>query len=161
MAMMEVEGKPALVGIRLKREGGRIVSVAAIIAVACDAEGRREIVGLHIGPSEAETFWATFLKSLVKRGLRGVQLVGVESVVVPNEQRRAAWERIASDLPAALIKAKATSRRRVANELAAVMPGLRQSWYPWPYFEGLSLDDAARRLNWPPAATCPQRSAGS
>ena len=58
-----------------QREGGRIVSVAAIIAVACDAEGRREIVGLHIGPSEAETFWATFLKSLVKRGLKGVKLV--------------------------------------------------------------------------------------
>ena len=58
-----------------QREGGRIVSVAAIIAVAVDSEGKREIVGLHIGPSEAETFWATFLKSLVKRGLRGVKLV--------------------------------------------------------------------------------------
>jgi len=58
-----------------QREGGRIVSVAAIIAVACDAEGRREIVGLHIGPSEAETFWAAFLKTLVKRGLKGVKLV--------------------------------------------------------------------------------------
>ena len=58
-----------------QREGGRIVSVAAIIAVACDAEGRREIIGLHIGPSEAETFWATFLRSLVKRGLKGVRLV--------------------------------------------------------------------------------------
>ena len=58
-----------------QREGGRIVSVAAILAVACDAEGRREIVGLHIGPSEAETFWAAFLKSLVKRGLKGVKLV--------------------------------------------------------------------------------------
>jgi putative transposase len=58
-----------------QREGGRIVSVAAIIAVAVDTEGRREIVGLHIGPSEAETFWATFLKSLVKRGLKGAKLV--------------------------------------------------------------------------------------
>jgi putative transposase len=57
------------------REGGRIVSVAAIIAVAVDTEGRREIVGLHLGPSEAETFWSTFLKGLVKRGLRGVKLV--------------------------------------------------------------------------------------
>src|SRR5689334_24606889 len=57
------------------REGGRIVSVAAIIAVAVDSEGRREIVGLHLGPSEAETFWATFLRSLVKRGLKGVKLV--------------------------------------------------------------------------------------
>jgi putative transposase len=58
-----------------QREGGRIVSVAAIIAVAVDSEGKREIMGLHIGPSEAETFWATFLKSLVKRGLRGTKLV--------------------------------------------------------------------------------------
>src|SRR5881409_3707839 len=58
-----------------QRDGGRIVSVAAIIAVAVDTEGRREIVGLHLGPSEAETFWAGFLKSLVKRGLKGVKLV--------------------------------------------------------------------------------------
>src|SRR6202049_1474254 len=48
-----------------QREGGRIVTVAAIIAVAANTEGKREIVGLHIGPSEAETFWATFLKSLI------------------------------------------------------------------------------------------------
>jgi putative transposase len=57
------------------REGGRIVSVAAIIAVAVDAEGRREIVGLGLGPSEAEPFWSTFLKGLARRGLRGVRLV--------------------------------------------------------------------------------------
>ena len=57
------------------REGGRIVSVAAIIAVAANTDGRREIIGLGIGPSEAETFWSTFLKSLVKRGFRGVKLV--------------------------------------------------------------------------------------
>ena len=58
-----------------QREGGRILSVAAIIAVAANTEGKREIVGLHIGPSEAETFWATFLKSMVRRGLHGVKLV--------------------------------------------------------------------------------------
>ena len=57
------------------REGGRIVSVAAIIAMAVNTEGRREIVGLHIGPSEAEPFWASFLKDLVRRGLKGVKLV--------------------------------------------------------------------------------------
>ncbi len=57
------------------REGGRIVSVAAIIAVAVDAEGRREIIGLGLGPSEAETFWSGFLKGLVRRGLKGVKLV--------------------------------------------------------------------------------------
>jgi putative transposase len=58
-----------------QREGGRIVSVAAIIAVAANTDGKREIVGLHSGPSEAESFWATFLKSLLRRGLRGVKLV--------------------------------------------------------------------------------------
>jgi putative transposase len=57
------------------REGGRIVSVAVIIAVAVSLEGRREIVGLHIGPSEAEVFWTDFLRDLVKRGLAGVRLV--------------------------------------------------------------------------------------
>ena len=59
------------------REGGRIVSAAAIIAVAVavEGEGRREIVGLHLGPGEAGTFWSAFLKSLVRRGLRGVRLV--------------------------------------------------------------------------------------
>jgi hypothetical protein len=49
---------------------GLFVSVAAIIAVACDAEGRREIVGLHIGPSEAEPFWAAFLRGVCGRPLR-------------------------------------------------------------------------------------------
>lgn len=58
-----------------QREGGRIVSVAAIIAVAANTDGKREIVGLHIGPSEAETFWTGFLKSLHRRGLKGVKLV--------------------------------------------------------------------------------------
>jgi putative transposase len=57
------------------RDGGRIVSVAAIIAVAVDTEGRREIVGLGLGPSEAETFWSGFLRGLLRRGLAGVRLV--------------------------------------------------------------------------------------
>ena len=57
------------------RESGRIVSVAAIIAVAVTMDGRREIVGLHIGPSEAEPFWTSFLRDLVRRGLKDVKLV--------------------------------------------------------------------------------------
>ena len=43
--------------------------------MAVSSDGRREIVGLGIGPSEAEPFWSGFLKSLVKRGLKGVKLV--------------------------------------------------------------------------------------
>jgi len=57
------------------RKAGRIVPVAAIVAVAANTKGRREVLGLAIGPSEAETFWTDFLRSLTHRGLRGVKLV--------------------------------------------------------------------------------------
>ena len=56
-------------------EGGRIISVAAIIAVAVNTEGRREIIGLCVGPPEAETFWTEFLRGLKARGLDGLKLV--------------------------------------------------------------------------------------
>jgi transposase-like protein len=62
------------------REGGRIVSMAVIVAVAVNTDGRREILGITVLPSEAfgqwpSPFWADFLRSLTRRGLRGVQLV--------------------------------------------------------------------------------------
>src|SRR4030081_348768 len=57
------------------RQAGRIVSVAVIVAVGVNADGRREVLGMDIGPSEAETFWTTFLRKLARRGLRGVKLV--------------------------------------------------------------------------------------
>jgi len=57
------------------REAGRIVSKAVIIAVAVNTEGVREVLGMAIGPSEAEPFWTGFLRSLTRRGLRGVKLV--------------------------------------------------------------------------------------
>jgi transposase-like protein len=57
------------------RQGGRIVSVAVTIAVGVNTDGRREVLGMSIGPSEAETFWTEFLRDLVRRGLRGVKLV--------------------------------------------------------------------------------------
>jgi hypothetical protein len=57
------------------RESGRIVSVAVIIAVGVNGDGRREVLGMAVGPSEAEPFWTSFLRSLTRRGLRGVKLV--------------------------------------------------------------------------------------
>lgn len=57
------------------REAGRILSVAVIIAVAVNTDGRREVLGLAVGPSEAEPFWTAFLRPLTRRGLRGVKLV--------------------------------------------------------------------------------------
>lgn len=57
------------------RQNGRIVSVAVIIATGVNGDGRREVLGMTIGASEAETFWTEFLRSLARRGLRGVKLV--------------------------------------------------------------------------------------
>ena len=57
------------------RQSGRIVSVAVTVAVAVNDQGRREVLGMAIGASEAETFWTDFLRSLARRGLRGVLLV--------------------------------------------------------------------------------------
>jgi transposase-like protein len=54
---------------------GRVVSAAAIVAIGVNREGRREVLGLDIGPSEAATFWTDFLRKLVRRGLNGVELV--------------------------------------------------------------------------------------
>ena len=57
------------------REAGRIVSVAVTVAVGVNTDGRREVLGMDIGHSEAETFWTAFLRKLARRGLRGVKLV--------------------------------------------------------------------------------------
>ena len=57
------------------RPAGRIVSVAVTIAIGVNNDGRREVLVMDIGPSEAETFWTEFLRKLTRRGLRGVKLV--------------------------------------------------------------------------------------
>jgi len=57
------------------REGGRVVNVSAVIATAVNCEGRREIVGFDIVTAESTEAWTEFLRSLVARGLSGVELV--------------------------------------------------------------------------------------
>ena len=57
------------------RKDGRVVSVAVIIACAVSLDGRREIIGMGIGESEAKPFWLSFLLGLKERGLQGVKLV--------------------------------------------------------------------------------------
>src|SRR6201989_3206527 len=79
------------------RQSGRIVSVAVIVAVGVNADGRREVLGMDIGPSEAETFWTAFLRKLTRRGLRGVKLVisdaheGIKAAV--SKILTATWQR--------------------------------------------------------------------
>ena len=57
------------------REGGRVVNQAVVVAIGVRATGEREVLGLDVGPSEDGAFWRGFLRSLVARGLTGVQLV--------------------------------------------------------------------------------------
>jgi transposase-like protein len=60
--------------VRARRDN-HIVSVAVIVAVGVNTDGRREVLGMTVGHSEAEPFWTEFLRSLSRRGLRGVKLV--------------------------------------------------------------------------------------
>ena len=57
------------------REGGRVVNVACLVAVGVNAEGHREILGVDVCGSENGAGWVAFLRSVVARGLSGVQLV--------------------------------------------------------------------------------------
>jgi putative transposase len=153
-----------------QREGGRIVSVAAIIAVAVNAEGRREIVGLHIGPSEAETFWSTFLRSLSRRGLRGVKLVisdaheglkaAIRRVFGASWQRcRVHWMRNAlayvhktqqSMVAAALRQAFIQPDRAQASQmLRHVADQLRQKWSKLAAFIDDSEADVLSYMDFP------------
>jgi transposase-like protein len=80
-----------------QRQDGRIVSVAVIVAVGVNSDGRREVLGLDVGASEAETFWTEFLRKLTRRGLRGVKLVvsdaheGLKAAV--SKVLNASWQR--------------------------------------------------------------------
>ena len=57
------------------RHNHRIVSQALVIATGVRESGEREVLGFALGASEEEAFWVDFLRSLVRRGLKGVQLV--------------------------------------------------------------------------------------
>ena len=57
------------------RENGRVLNMAMVIAVGVRETGEPGVLGHDLGPAEDGAFWLTFLRSLVARGLRGVQLV--------------------------------------------------------------------------------------
>jgi putative transposase len=101
------------------RQNGRIVSVAVIIAVGVNGDGRREILGLAIGPSEAETFWTGFLRGLARRGLRGVKLVisdaheGIKGAV--SKVLNASWQRCRVHFMRNVLAHAGKSGRRVVS----------------------------------------------
>jgi transposase-like protein len=105
------------------REAGRIVSMAVIVAVGVNADGRREILGMDIGPSEAETFWTDFLRKLTRRGLRGVKLVisdsheGIKAAV--SRVLTATWQRCRVHFMRNALAHAGKSGRRVVSAFIA------------------------------------------
>jgi putative transposase len=105
------------------REAGRIVSAAVIVAVAVNKDGRREVLGMDIGPSEAETFWTAFLRKLARRGLRGVKLVisdaheGIKAAVA--KVLHASWQRCRVHFMRNVLAHAGKSGRRVVSAFIA------------------------------------------
>jgi transposase-like protein len=105
------------------RENGRIVPVAAIIAVGVNGQGRREVLGMDIGSSEAETFWTAFLRKLKRRGLRGVRLVisdaheGIKAAA--TRVLKATWQRCRVHFMRNVLAHAGKSGRRVVSAFIA------------------------------------------
>jgi transposase-like protein len=101
------------------RQNGRVVSQAVIVAVGANADGRREVLGMQVGPSEAETFWTDFLRGLARRGLRGVKLVvsdaheGIKASV--SKVMNCTWQRCRVHFMRNLLAHANKSGRRVVS----------------------------------------------
>ena len=121
------------------RQQGRIVSLAVIVAVAVNGDGRREVLGLDIGPSEAETFWTEFLRKLRRRGLKGVKLVisdaheGLKAAIA--RVLSATWQRCRVHFMRNVLAHAGKSGRRVVSAFIATAfaqetpEAARQQWH--------------------------------
>ena len=105
------------------RRGGRIVSVAVIIAVGVNTDGRREVLGMEVGTSEAEAIWSEFLRKLTRRGLRGVKLAvsdaheGIKAAV--SKVLSATWQRCRVHFMRNALAHAGKSGRRVVSAFIA------------------------------------------
>lgn len=75
------------------REGGRVINVAALLAVGVNADGHREILGLDVSTPEDGAGWLAFFRNLTARGVSGVRLV-------TSDAHKASWPRSARRCPA-------------------------------------------------------------
>ena len=105
------------------REQGRVISKALMIAYATDQEGHREIIGFAIYPKESKETWNDFLKSLTKRGLKGVRMVtsdAHEGIIdaISKQLPEAAWQRCQFHFTRNILdKAPKKYQEGLANEL--------------------------------------------
>jgi transposase-like protein len=100
------------------REGGRTVNVHALLATGVNAEGYKEILGLHVTSAEDGAGWLAFFRDLVARGLTGVALV-------TSDAHRGLVDAIGATLPGA---AWQRCRTHYAANLMAVTPKTQWAW---------------------------------
>jgi transposase-like protein len=127
-----------------------------IVAVGVNSDGRREVLGMDIGPSEAETFWTEFLRKLRRRGLRGVKLVvsdaheGIKAAIA--KLINATWQRCrVHTMRNALAHAGKSSRRVVSAFMATAFAqdsadAAKAQWRRSPTSSGASCPSSP--LSW-------------
>lgn len=129
------------------REGGRVVNVSAVIATAVNVEGRREIIGFDIVTTESTASWTEFLRSLVARGLSGVELVisdahGGIKAAISQVLSESSWQRCRTHFMANLAtKCPKASWPMVATLVRSIFeqPDRDSTWS--------QLDDVINRLH--------------
>src|SRR5262245_12296552 len=136
------------------RQNHRIVSQAVVIAVGVRETGEREVLGFAVGASEEGAFWTEFLRSLVGRGLHGVQLVvsdaheGLKTAIASIRQG-ASWQRCR-------VHCLRNRLARVPQRDKAVVAALVRTIFAQPdrRAAGQQLREVARLLEsrWPQAA---------
>ena len=124
------------------REGGRVVGVHALVATGVNADGHREILGLHVTSAEDGAGWLGFFRTLTARGLTGVRLV-------TSDAHAGLTAAIGATLPGASWQ---RCRTHYAANLMAATP--KASW-PWVRALLHSVYDQ------PDAAPCTPGSTGS
>ena len=100
--------------------------MAVTIAVGVNSDGRREVLGMAVGASEAETFWTDFLRSLARRGLCGVKLVisdaheALKSAVA--KVLRATWQRCRVHFGRNAAAHAGKTQRRIVSAVGGIPP---------------------------------------
>lgn len=73
------------------RHGGSVVDCSVLLAIGIDAQGRRSVLGVSVSLNEAEVHWREFFKSLIERGLYGVELITSDAHAGLKEARKACF----------------------------------------------------------------------
>jgi len=141
------------------REGGRIVNIACLLAVGVNAEGHREILGVDLATAEDGAGWLAFFRSLVARGLSGVQLVisddhtGLVDAIAATLPG-ASWQRCRTHyLRNLLTKVPKASGSMVATMVRTIFaqPSAKEVWAQHrrvvDHLHDVGLTDAAEHLD--------------